>query len=266
MARLLTPVTRVDRRPTDSQSVESRYIRSFLLLRTFVGLLGVLLPVLLVAIDKLAFEGDPWPRGSLSAYYYSGMREVLVATLSATGVFFVAYKVAERNLDNFLSWVSGAASMLIALFPTGRPSGVALTPLQDLLGESVVKGIHYGAAVTCLVALTLMSFFFGLREGRRTRRKGMKRSPLFWRRYHWTCAAAMGLALVWIAVTWIAGGPRYSVLIGEWACAWAFGASWLMKGLELDMLRGKPAEPAAPVTPKPSTGANHDAVHAAPGG
>jgi len=138
---------------------------------------------------------------------------------------------------------------LIALFPTGRPSTVALTPLQDLLGESTVKGIHYGAAITCLVALTLMSFFFGVREGRRTRREGVKRSPRFWQRYHWTCALTMVLALLWIAVTWIAGGPRYSVLIGEWACAWAFGASWLMKGLEVDMLRGKAAEPVVSAAP-----------------
>lgn len=35
--------------------------------------------------------------------------------------------------------------------------------------------------------------------------------------------------------------PEEQLLYGEWTAAWAFGASWLMKGLELDMLlRGMP--------------------------
>ena len=61
-------------------------------------------------------------RGSLSVYYYSGMREVFVGTLAATGVFFVAYKVWERNLENLLSLVAGLSACLIALFPTWPPS------------------------------------------------------------------------------------------------------------------------------------------------
>jgi hypothetical protein len=175
------------------------------------------------------------------------MRELFVGTLSATGVFLFTYKVAERNLDNLLSFVAGVSAAVIPVFPTGRPSHVVpLTPLQDLLGESVVKGVHFVASALFLVSLAVMSFFFGVREGKRPLREGMRRSPRFWRRYHWACAGAMVLALVWIGVTALVGGPSRSLLIGEWVSAWAFGASWLMKGAELDMLFGRPAAPLEP--------------------
>jgi hypothetical protein len=236
----LKPVTRPEPRPADPQTVEARYVRSYLILRMFVGLLGVALPFVLVLVDKVAFHGSPFPRGSLSAYYYSGMREVFVGTLSAIGVFLIAYKVAERNLDNTLSAVAGFAALVIPVFPTRRPSHtIQLTPLQDLLGESVVKEIHFIASVVFLASLAVMSFFFGKREGARPPREGA-RSPKFWQWFHWTCAGLIAAALAWMGVTALVGGPSRSVLIGQTVSAWAFGASWLMKGLELDMLFGRP--------------------------
>ena len=238
----LKPVVAVGPRPTDPDTVAARYVRSFLILRILVGLLGVALPFVLVLLDKIVFDGSPFPRGSLSAYYYSGMREVFVGTLSAIGVFLIAYKVAERNLDNTLSVVAGISALVIPVFPTQRPSHSGpLTPLQDLLGESFVKEVHFTASVVFLVSLTLMSFFFGRREGARVHRPS-KRSPRFWQWFHWACAGVMAAALVWMGVTAIVGGPSRSTLIGQAVAAWAFGASWLMKGLELDMVFGRPRE------------------------
>jgi hypothetical protein len=238
----LKPVTAVEPRPTDPQTVEARYVRSFLILRVFIGVAGVALPFVLVLGDRLLFEGSPFPRGSLSAYYYSGMREVFVGTLSAIGVFLIAYKVAERNLDNTLSVVAGFAALVIPVFPTQRPSHSGpLTPLQDLLGESFVKEVHFTASVVFLVSLTIMSFFFGKREGGRPPRAG-KLSPRFWQWFHWSCAGVMAAALVWMGATALFGGPSRSILIGQAVAAWAFGASWLMKGLELDMLFRRPRD------------------------
>src|SRR5262249_50848876 len=101
-----------------TQQEQARYIRSFLAMRVFIGVLGILLPLLLVFIDWGGYDG-PFPRDSLSAYYYSGMRDVFVAILSATGVFLITYKIAEWNLDNATSIVAGIAAVLIPQFPTG---------------------------------------------------------------------------------------------------------------------------------------------------
>lgn len=243
MIDFLTPELRVDRPPAGQEV--SRYVRSYLIMRIFVGALGVALPFMLVLGDGLVFDGHPCPRDSLSAYYYSGVRELFVGTLSATAVFLITYKVADRTLDNTLSIVAGIAALAVAVFPTGSAAEVTrLTPLQELLGEGVVEAIHFIAAGIFIVALGVICYFFGVREGARPPRPG-KRSPGFWRRYHWACAGAIAAALVWIGVTELAGGPSTSLLIGEAVSVWAFGASWFMKGLELDMLRGSRGTAAA---------------------
>jgi hypothetical protein len=233
MNDLLSPERAVEPRPAGRDT--SRYVRSYLIMRVFVGALGVALPIALVLGDGLVLGGEPFPRSSLSAYYYSGVRDVFVGTLSAIGVFLVTYKVAERTLDNTLSTLAGIAVGLVALLPTGVPAGEQATPLQELLGESTVETIHYVSAAVFIGSLALIRFFFGVREGSRPHLPG-RRSPAFWRWFHWACGAAIVASLLWIAVTELAGGPGRSLLIGQWVAVWAFGASWLAKGLELDFL------------------------------
>ena len=227
----------VDPRPQDAGA--KRYVRSYLLMRVMIGVIGIGLPFALVLLDGVWFDGSPFPRTSLSDYYYSGVRELFVGALCAVGVFLVAYKVAEVNLDNTLSLLAGIAALGVALFPTDRPRGaVPLTPLQDALGETFVATVHYGSAVVFIVALGVISFFFGLREGARPAGPG-KRSPGFWRTFHWICAGVIAAALLFVLVTEVFDvGPRESLLIGEAVSVWAFGVSWLWKGLEVDMLRG----------------------------
>ena len=166
MREFLTPVEAVHPRSEDPDA--ARYVRAFLILRVMVGALGIALPFALVLIDGLWFDGNRFPRTSLSAYYYSGVRELFVGALSATGVFLIAYKVAEVNLDNTLSVLAGVAVLGVALFPTDRSSeAIALTPLQDRLGETTVATIHYASAATFISALAIIGYFFGRREGAR---------------------------------------------------------------------------------------------------
>jgi hypothetical protein len=249
---LFKPIPNTDRRP-GSGTTDLLYVRSFLALRTFIGVLGVALPLLVVFGDLLLFHGHPygrpWPRGSVSVYYYSGMREVFVGTLAATGVFFIAYKVWERNRENLLSWVAGVAACAIALCPTKPPSQsplhhdppVVLSPLQNKFGVTGITTIHYVASAAFLVALAWISWEFGNREKSRKERVGMRRSPGFWYWFHRSCAIVMGAALVWVVVASFVHVTSRSTLIGEWVCAVFFGASWFCKGFELDTLLGHAA-------------------------
>jgi hypothetical protein len=81
---VLWPEVAVEPRPTAPQA--KRYVRSYLIMRVAIGALGIALPVVLVLGEPLLFDGQPFPRGSLSAYYYSGVREVFVGALCAIGV------------------------------------------------------------------------------------------------------------------------------------------------------------------------------------
>ena len=226
--------------PVRQRSVDSRevpYVRSYLMMRLAVGALGVGLPLFLVLFDGALLGGHPVLRNSLSAYYYSGAREVFVGTLGAMGVFLITYKLAEVNLDNTLSWVAGATVIVVALSPTERSdSVVGLTLLQSQFGESSVGRIHIIAAALFFLSLAGISFCYGLREGKRPR--GNRFSPRFWRNYHWICAGIIGLALVWcVATRKLHFGPSRSLWFGEVVALGAFGVSWLGKGWELFGLR-----------------------------
>lgn len=236
----------------DPKSGEGRYVRSFLVMRLIIGFLGVLLPFALVFIDRWAFHGSPFPRGSMSIYYYSGMREVFTVSIGTIGFFLFAYKITEQNLDNTLSFVAGLAGMLIPLCPTARPSATSkppppkLTPLQNLLTEHGTQIVHLVASAVFITLLGLIAITFGIREGqRKVRNDDPHFSPTFWRWYHWSCALLILAAGIWIVCTLVVfSGPYWSLLVGEGVSAAAFGASWLAKGAEWNYLFGRgPKEP-----------------------
>jgi len=217
---------------------EARYLRAYLLQRIAIGVLGIAMPIVLVLTD-IRFWPDFDPRGSLSAYYYSGTRDWLVGLLCVIAVFLMTYKVAEKNLDNTFSTTAGVTALLVAIFPTNRSpdeQAAGLNLLQEWLGESRVAFVHYVAATTAILMLAVISFFFGVREGRRPDRQGeglSRHSPAWWQWYHWWLAFLIVLAVLYIGITqafdvW----SSHSLLIGETVALIAFGASWLAKGWE----------------------------------
>jgi hypothetical protein len=219
------PEVAVQPRPDD----EPRYVRSYLFTRFAIGLLGVLLPLVLVFIEPALFDGLPFPRGSLSAYYYSGLREVFVGGLWAIGVFLVVYKFLDFSWESLLSSLAGACAVLVAVFPTERPGdGVTPTPFQVKFGEDVVTTIHYGAAVAFIALLIPIVLFFARDEGRRGHRN--------WRSFHAVAALFIVSGAALAGIAGITGGPDKGVLFGEWIAISAFGASWLAKGAEWETL------------------------------
>jgi len=178
-------------------------------------------------------------RGSLSAYYYSGMRDVFVGSLCATGVFLVTYMVTRLNLDNLLSITAGLGAFGVALFPTSRPAGtdqLALTPLQERLGEGLTARIHLVSAVVFLLALAAISWRFALGEGSRPDRASTSARQR-WCRFHKACAIVILGALVGVALTkGLNVADTYSLLVGEAVAVFAFGVSWLAKGSEIEIL------------------------------
>jgi hypothetical protein len=219
------------------------YVRSYLLTRTIIGFIGITLPIVLIVGDHLLGPSVPFVRSALSDYYFSGTRDVFIGAMFSIGVFLVTYKIFERTFSNALTIISGLAAFAVALFPTTRPGGVnvSLTPLQVRLGEATVGRVHLISAGVFIVSLAIMSFFFGLQEGRRPQQRPTGRamlSPRFWRWFHWIIALVILLAAAlagWATDHQIGGHAR---LIGEIVAVAAFGISWFAKGLELDVLGG----------------------------
>jgi hypothetical protein len=240
----LKPSLTLETRPPDS-----RYVKSFMVMRTGSGLLGFALPLLLVGIGKAwDYDDRPWFRGSLSEYYYSGARDWFIGVLSATAAFLLVYKVVEPSLENILSIAAAVAVIFVVGFPTGTPSYFKeLTPLQEW-NESFVQEVHYTAAGLFIGSLGAITFLFGVREARRRTQQG-RFSQTFWRRWHFGCAIAIAAAGAWIIANKItakyAGWDIWKpVIVGEWVAVWAFAASWFYKGLDIDYLRGESTAPA----------------------
>ena len=89
---------------------------SYLNLRLCIGVLGVALPFIL-RVGSSIFPPDPY---SVSAYYYSAMRNILVASLCVLGTFLLTYQGYDK-LDSRITNVCGAATIAVALFPTSNP-------------------------------------------------------------------------------------------------------------------------------------------------
>jgi hypothetical protein len=81
---------------------------SYLNLRLCIGVLGVALPFIL-RIGSAIFPPDPY---SISAYYYSAMRIILVASLCILGTFLLTYqtlplRLRQSHRSNRCCWTHG---------------------------------------------------------------------------------------------------------------------------------------------------------------
>jgi hypothetical protein len=121
-------------------------IVSYLNQRRIVGAIGILLPFVL-RIGIIFFNHKaPY---SISSYYYSPMRNVLVAALCVLGLFLIAYKGYD-DLDSGITNVAGVAAIGVAFFPTSDPS----------FSPAWVGRVHPFFAAVAIASLALMALQF----------------------------------------------------------------------------------------------------------
>ena len=223
------------------------YVRSFLWMRTLIGFIGWALPVALIGGEDLLVNKKLTPRGSMSAYYYSGMRDIFVGSLCVCGLFLISYRVVDQRADKLLSTLAGFGALTLAIFPTSRPSTALpmtdLTPLQDFLGEDHVRLVHYVGTGTFIGSLAVVCFLFGYRE-RHRKDNDSERSRRGWATLHYLCGWAIIIAVSFLLVClWRDWVEDHRVLITEAVADLAFGVSWFLKGLDLRYLLGAPPPP-----------------------
>ncbi|MFT7599164.1 MAG: hypothetical protein ACI8TP_002093 [Acidimicrobiales bacterium] len=231
------------------------YVRSYLTLRLAIGAIGIALPFVMVLVVDLLEGNNPATRGSFSAYYWSGARDVFVAALCVIGVFLIGYKFRSKRASstNFfesrMASVAGVAAIVVAFFPTNRPAveagarSIPSTPLQDLLGETAVRNIHYTAAVIFILMLAYISFHFAAAEGPRTARppeqiRLQKWSPGQWQTFHRICGGAIIAAVAGFGLVKLLNLPdKHALFITELVATVSFGLSWTTKGWEWRILK-----------------------------
>jgi hypothetical protein len=215
------------------------YVESYLLIRTVVGVLGILLPIVFIVGEAYFLRGGVQLRGSLSAYYFTSMRDIFVGALCVIGFLLATYMAGQpRSLDFWLSLVAGVAVIAVVFFPTTRPGlpagsprcGVTpqppdCSPVQQRFGEIAVGRVHGVAAAVFVLSLAAIAFVFAWRA-RRYGSPGMARLQV-------TCGSVIVAAVAFVLVGNLTGlrlGALTPLYLGEVAAVWAFGASWLANG------------------------------------
>ncbi len=155
-------------------------VRSYVGLRLLIGTLGLLLPLTLVLTDWLLLDDQRTIRGSMSAYYHSGARDLFVGGLTTAGIILVGYQFwSWWTWDFLLSFVAGVATIVVAFVPTGRPNATGdafscdrvvapgvppCAALQAELGEATARTIHLIAAAVLVAAFCALCVVFALRQ------------------------------------------------------------------------------------------------------
>ena len=212
---------------------------TYLTLRKFVGLIGILLPFALVIIHRL-LVGRAVLRGSISGYYYTDVRGILVGSLCAIGVFLFAYRGYDNwdniNWDNVLTNAAGVFAVGVALFPTA--------PVNPSHRAKEIGYVHLTCAALLFAVLAVISFWLFTRTDRvigRTKQKKIR--DLIYR----GCGIVIAVCLVLVPIeSLVIGAPIQGIHPLFWLEAIAvvaFGISWLVKGDTI--FKDKPSGEAA---------------------
>jgi hypothetical protein len=228
---------------TDRSDPAVLYVESYLLIRTVVGIIGIVLPFVFIVGEAYFLSGDVHVRGSISAYYHTSMRDIFVGALCVTGFLLATYMSAQpRTYDFWFSLVAGVAVLFVVFFPTSRPGLLpdaprcgttpmppGCSPVQQKFGETPVAAVHFVCAVIFILCLAAIAFLFAYRETRYEHDAVMANIQKI-------CGWVIIAAVVWVVIGELLKLTIWELTplyLGEVVSVWAFGVSWLLKGKDL---------------------------------
>jgi hypothetical protein len=211
-----------------SPAPQNELIVSYLTLRKAIGYIGIAMPIIVKA-GAWYFEGIPGNE-SISAYYYTGMRDIFVGALAATGVFLFCYRGPDKQ-DNVLTNVAGACAVAIGLLPT-EPSyhPVIVQKFPDIMSAACYRnqgplGFHIYVVAAFFLIITYLTIFRFTKPSQPqiTQRKRSRN------KVYVVCGIVMLISLVAI-VALKAISQAKSIFLPETIAIVAFGVAWLTKG------------------------------------
>jgi len=201
---------------------QDRLVLSYLELRKAVGIIGCALPFVL-AFGKILLQG-PGIRGSISSYYYTDMRNVLVGSLCAIGVFLMSCRGYDRG-DEIAGILACVFAIGVALFPTTPDMGA--TSRDKLIGT---LHLSFAALLFLTLAYFSLALFTKTDPDKTPTRQKLQRNTVYR-----VCGSTI-LACIFFMVV-VALPPVKTLVERLTPVFWleslaivAFGASWLTKG------------------------------------
>lgn len=194
-------------------------IISYLTLRTLIGALGILLPLLLFIANYISFSSTKI-ENSISDYYDNAAAgDVLVGVLFVLGFFLLSYKGYEK-IDELTAKLGFVFALGVALFPTTSP----------------VKFVHIMHFVFAFLLFSVF-IFFALFLFRKTDKNGVITQKKETRnRAYLICGIIMIICVLGIAAVSLLKslediGSKYNLVFWfETVALVTFGFSWITKG------------------------------------
>jgi len=212
-------------------STDARLI-SYMTLRKAVGFIGILLPFVLAFVNMVLVSATVL-QGSVSGYYYTGVRDVLVGSLCAIGVFLFTYS-GHDDLDKWITNAAGVFAIGVAFFPTA--------PENPSASARATGYVHVTFAALLFVTLAVIALWlFRKTEQGVERKQEKKRRDLV----YLVCGSIIVLCVALVPIeSFVIGAAiaRYKPLFWlEATAVFAFGFAWLVKGQAI--LKDKPQQP-----------------------
>lgn len=208
----------------------SNQIISYLTQRKVLGYLGISLPFLVFIGSQ--FDGVSPLLNSISAYYFTNVREIFVSTLAALSLFFITYK-GYTKLDNILTNIAGLLALNIALFPSMRETNEDVLYLFAFISPQATDIIHLCSASTFFLILAFVSYFIFTKTGN----SPMTPRKIVRNRVYKACGIIIFSSLIIMGVYEILPEDvklylqKFRLIfIFESISLFAFGTSWLVKG------------------------------------
>jgi hypothetical protein len=208
---------------------DAELVISYLTLRLVIGALAILMPIA-VRLGAYWFEGIV-TTDSISAYYYTGTREIFTSTLVIAGALLACFRTRFLQ-DNVVATIAGLAAIGIAIFPMDphfAPEILEKYPHMIEEGACYINrgilGLHFWFVATFFaLAFYLVFFRFSVSTSSQVTAQKAKRNYAY---------RACGIAMLigFVAIGYLALFKHgASIFWPEALAVIGFSAAWLVKG------------------------------------
>lgn len=215
--------------PAKSASKSEQLIISFLSIRKAIGILGIALPIVLLLGTFILNDCDEI-QGSISAYYYTVMRNAFVGILCAVSFYLFSYKGYDKK-DRILSGLCGLASLGVAFLPTSVDPPLT-NCVSEIVEGSIISTLHFLSALAFFSLSAYVSIFQFTQGGLAPTTQKLKRNSVYR-----ICGIVMIVCILLIGLYTGLLKKQFPGLVDlnpifwlETFALWAFGISWLVKG------------------------------------
>lgn len=197
-------------------------------LRIMIGVLGMLLPWLVVLITL------SWPQSISITYYNLFAVGTFMVVLGSAGILLINYKGYEL-IDDISATIAGIFALLICAFPMTYLPDPSLKTGVLHLPSNIGNIFHCISAVGFFGTLAFMSFFlFTKTSGEMTKQKKIKNI------IYKICGVGMLASFLLMLLNFIPGVSIYNLTwIVEAIALFFFGVSWIVKSDAFSFLKDR---------------------------